>query len=90
MSAGYLRQRGSEESTWDRGKRLYRFIDCEVEPLTIQRMAYWMKKTNQTEIERMTISSVKREMDQPRLTESVRNGFSTKASGKPPTPLTTA
>jgi len=41
-----------------------------------------MKKKSQTEIERKVISRVKREMNQPRLTESVRNGFS--ALGAPP------
>jgi hypothetical protein len=49
-----------------------------------------MKKTNQTEIERKIISSVKSEMDQPRLTESVRNGFRAKAVEKPAAPSTKA
>jgi transcriptional regulator of NAD metabolism len=35
-----------------------------------------MKKKSRIEIERKIVSRVKREMDQPRLTESVRNGFS--------------
>jgi hypothetical protein len=35
-----------------------------------------MKKKGQTEIERRNLSRVKREMNKPRLTESVRNGFS--------------
>jgi hypothetical protein len=34
-----------------------------------------MKKKIGIEIEREIVSRVKREMDQPRLTESVRNGF---------------
>jgi hypothetical protein len=38
-----------------------------------------MKKKSRIEIERKIVSRVKREMDQPRLTESVRNGFSAKA-----------
>jgi hypothetical protein len=42
-----------------------------------------MKKKSQIkierEIEREIVSRVKREMDQPRLTESVRNGFSAQA-----------
>jgi hypothetical protein len=39
-----------------------------------------MKKKSQIEIEREIISRVKREMDQPRLTESVRSGFSAQAA----------
>ena len=39
-----------------------------------------MKKKNQIENERKIVSHVKREMDQPRLTKSVRNGFSTEAA----------
>jgi hypothetical protein len=35
-----------------------------------------MKKKGRTEIERKIISRVQREMNKPRLTESVRNGFS--------------
>ena len=35
-----------------------------------------MKKKSRIEIEREIVSRVKREMDQPRLTASVRNGFS--------------
>ncbi len=35
-----------------------------------------MKKKSRIEIEKKILSSVKREMDRPRLTESVRNGFS--------------
>jgi hypothetical protein len=35
-----------------------------------------MKKKSRFEIERKIVSRVKKEMDQPRLTESVRNGFS--------------
>jgi hypothetical protein len=34
-----------------------------------------MKKKSPTEIERSIIARVKREMNKPRLTESVRNGF---------------
>jgi hypothetical protein len=40
-----------------------------------------MKKKSRIEIERKIVSRVKREMDQPRLTESVRNGFSAQAAG---------
>jgi hypothetical protein len=36
-----------------------------------------MKKKSRIQIEEKILSRVKREMDQPRLTESVRNGFST-------------
>ena len=39
-----------------------------------------MKKKSRIEIERKIVSRVKREMDQPRLTESVRNGFSAHAA----------
>ena len=39
-----------------------------------------MKKKSRIEIAREIISRVKREMDQPRLTESVRNGFSAQAA----------
>ena len=39
-----------------------------------------MKKKSRIEIERKSVSRVKREMDQPRLTESVRNGFSAQAA----------
>ena len=39
-----------------------------------------MKKKSRIENERRIISRVKREMDQPRLTESVRNGFSAQAA----------
>ena len=35
-----------------------------------------MKKKSRIEIERKIVSRVKREMERPRLTESVRNGFS--------------
>jgi hypothetical protein len=35
-----------------------------------------MKKKSRIEIERKIITRVKREMDKPRLTESVGNGFS--------------
>jgi hypothetical protein len=38
-----------------------------------------MKKKSQIEMDRRIVSRVKREMDQPRLTESVRNGFSAQA-----------
>jgi len=46
-----------------------------------------MKKESRIEIERKILSRVKREMDKPRLTESVRNGFSVQAAAvveKPP------
>ena len=39
-----------------------------------------MKKKSRIEIERKIVSRVKREMDQPRLTESVRNGFNAQAA----------
>ena len=39
-----------------------------------------MKKKSRIENERKIVSRVKREMDQPRLTESVRNGFSVQAA----------
>lgn len=39
-----------------------------------------MKKKSRIEIERKIVSRVTREMDKPRLTESVRNGFSALAS----------
>jgi len=38
-----------------------------------------MKKKSRNEIEREIVSRVKREMDRPRLTESVRNGFNVQA-----------
>ncbi len=39
-----------------------------------------MKKISRIEIAREIISRVRREMDKPRLTESVRNGFSAQAA----------
>jgi len=39
-----------------------------------------MKKKSRIEIERKIVSRVKREMDKPRLTESVRNGFGAQAA----------
>jgi hypothetical protein len=39
-----------------------------------------MKKKSRIEIERKIVSCVKREMDEPRLTESVRNGLSAQAA----------
>ena len=39
-----------------------------------------MKKESRIEIEKEIVSRVKREMDKPRLAESVRNGFRTKAA----------
>jgi|NGEPerStandDraft_6_1074524.scaffolds.fasta_scaffold160761_2 hypothetical protein len=42
-----------------------------------------MKKKSRIEIAREIISRVKREMDMPRLTESVRNGESTLAAKRP-------
>jgi hypothetical protein len=38
-----------------------------------------MIKKSRIEIERKILSRVKKEMDQPRLTASVRNGFSARA-----------
>ena len=40
----------------------------------------FMKKESRIENDRKILSRVKREMDQPRLTESVRNGFSAQAA----------
>lgn len=40
----------------------------------------FMKKKSRIETERMIVSRVKREMDEPRLTESVRNSFSARAA----------
>jgi len=39
-----------------------------------------MKKISRIDIAREIISRVRREMDKPRLTESVRNGFSAQAA----------
>ena len=39
-----------------------------------------MKKKSRIEIAREIVSFVRREMNRPRLTESVRNGFSTQAA----------
>jgi hypothetical protein len=39
-----------------------------------------MKKKSQIGVEKKIVSRVKREMDQPRLTESVRNGLSAQAA----------
>jgi hypothetical protein len=39
-----------------------------------------MKKKSRIEIERKIVSRIKREMDEPRLTESVRNGFSVQSA----------
>ena len=47
-----------------------------------------MKKKSRIEIEREIFSRVKREMDQPRLTESVRNGFSAQAAPTAEKPAT--
>jgi hypothetical protein len=47
-----------------------------------------MKKKSRIEIAREIVSCVRREMDKPRLTESVRNGFRSLAApntGKPAT-----
>ncbi len=46
-----------------------------------------MKKKSRIEIEREILSSVKREMDQPRLTESVRNGFTAKDAPRTEKPV---
>jgi hypothetical protein len=40
----------------------------------------FMNKENRIENDRKILSDIKREMDQPRLTESVRNGFSVQAA----------
>jgi hypothetical protein len=47
-----------------------------------------MKEKSRIEIERQIVSRVKREMDKPRLTESVRNGFSAKAAPTAEKPAT--
>jgi hypothetical protein len=39
-----------------------------------------MKKKSRIEMERKIVSWVKKEMDKPRLTESVRNGLSAQAA----------
>jgi hypothetical protein len=39
-----------------------------------------MKKKSRIENDRKIVSRVKREMNQPRLTESVRNGFSAQSA----------
>lgn len=39
-----------------------------------------MKKKSRIENESKIVSRIKREMDQPRLTESVRSGFSAQAA----------
>jgi hypothetical protein len=39
-----------------------------------------MKKKSRVELEREIVSRVKKEMDQPRLTASVRRGFSAQAA----------
>ena len=39
-----------------------------------------MRKKSRTEAERKIVSRVKREMDEPRMTESVRNGFRARAA----------
>ena len=47
-----------------------------------------MKKKSRIEIESKIVTRVKREVDKPRLTESVRNGFIARAAPadeKPPT-----
>jgi hypothetical protein len=48
----------------------------------------FMKKKGRTEIERRIFARVKREMNKPRLTESVRNGFSAKAAPTAEKPAT--
>jgi hypothetical protein len=48
----------------------------------------FMKKKGQTENERRIFSRVKREMNKPRQTESVRNGFSAKAAPTAQKPAT--
>jgi hypothetical protein len=47
-----------------------------------------MKKNNRIENERRIVSRVKREMDRPRLTESVRNGFSVQTAPTAEKPAT--
>jgi hypothetical protein len=47
-----------------------------------------MKKKNRIENERRIVSLVKRDMDRPRLTESVRNGFSVQAAPTAEKPAT--
>lgn len=45
-----------------------------------------MKKTSRVEMARDIVAYVKKEMDRPRLTESVRNGLSASASETVETP----
>ena len=47
-----------------------------------------MQKISRIENERRIVSRVKREMDRPRLTESVRNGFSAQAAPPAEKPVT--
>jgi hypothetical protein len=47
-----------------------------------------MKKKSRIEIERKIVSRVKKEMDKPRLTASVRNGFSAQAAPAADKPAT--
>ena len=47
-----------------------------------------MNKKNRIENESKIVSRVKREMDRPRLTESVRNGFSVQAAPTAEKPAT--
>ncbi|HEY6848757.1 MAG TPA: hypothetical protein VI320_21485 [Terracidiphilus sp.] len=49
-----------------------------------------MKKKTRIENEKTIVSRVKREMDQPRLTESVRSGFSAQAAPTPEKPTARA
>ena len=47
-----------------------------------------MRKNGRIEIERKIVARVKREMNKPRLTESVRNGFSAQAAPAVEKPVT--
>jgi hypothetical protein len=47
-----------------------------------------MKKKSRIEMARDIVAYVKREMDRPRLTESVRNGLSSAAAPAAETPAT--
>jgi hypothetical protein len=49
---------------------------------------HFIKKKSRIEIAREIVSYVKSEMDKPRLTESVRNGFSAQAAPDTAKPAT--
>ncbi|MGD0158565.1 MAG: hypothetical protein ABSB50_20945 [Terracidiphilus sp.] len=49
-----------------------------------------MKKTSRIEMARDIVTYVRKEMDRPRLTESVRNGFSAPAASAVEKPATSS